>query len=260
MIKFFRKIRFNLIKTGKTGRYFKYAIGEIILVVIGILIALQINNWNESVKEKKLENQYYCRILEDLTQDHETIIQQIQSSEPRIKATNQALRLLQDGRPKKGEIGDAIGLSIRGIYSDFQPSNAAFEDLKSGANLNIISDKSIIKALNNYFNRVTVIKSIININAENAVNIYFANDQNFLNGKLETQIDSDRLKPMLDKDVYDRLQADQNGLISEEMRARLYNETFSYLSANARQIELQKSILDEINKVIALVEPKCIPL
>ena len=47
MIKFFRKIRYNLIETGKTGKYFKYAIGEIILVVIGILIALQINNWNE---------------------------------------------------------------------------------------------------------------------------------------------------------------------------------------------------------------------
>ena len=47
MIKFFRKIRQNLLSKGKTGKYFKYAIGEIILVVIGILIALQINNWND---------------------------------------------------------------------------------------------------------------------------------------------------------------------------------------------------------------------
>jgi hypothetical protein len=260
MIKFFRNIRKKLIDQSKARNYALYAIGEILLVVIGILIALQINNWNETVKEKKLEAQYYCRILEDLTQDQETMLQQIQGSEPRIKATNQALRLLQEGRPKKGEIGLAIGLSIRGIYSDFQPSNAAFEDLKSGANLNIISDKSIIKALNNYFNRVTVIKSIINVNAQNAVNVYFANDQNFLNGKLETQIDTDRLKGTLERDVYDGLRADRNGVISEEMRTRLYNETFSYLSANARQIELQKSILDEINKVISLVEPKCVTL
>ncbi|RIA09057.1 hypothetical protein OE09_0885 [Flavobacteriaceae bacterium MAR_2010_72] len=47
MIKFFRKIRYNLMETGKTGKYLKYAIGEIILVVIGILIALSINNWNQ---------------------------------------------------------------------------------------------------------------------------------------------------------------------------------------------------------------------
>jgi len=47
MIQFFRKLRQNLIAEGKTGRYFKYARGEIVLVVIGILIALQINNWNQ---------------------------------------------------------------------------------------------------------------------------------------------------------------------------------------------------------------------
>lgn len=50
MIKFFRISRRALMETGKTTRYFKYAIGEIILVVIGILIALQINNWNENRK------------------------------------------------------------------------------------------------------------------------------------------------------------------------------------------------------------------
>ena len=50
MIKFFRKIRQNLIMENKKGKYFKYAIGEIILVVVGILIALSINNWNEKRK------------------------------------------------------------------------------------------------------------------------------------------------------------------------------------------------------------------
>lgn len=50
MIKFFRRIRQNLLIENKTGNYFKYAIGEIILVVIGILIALSINSWNESRK------------------------------------------------------------------------------------------------------------------------------------------------------------------------------------------------------------------
>ncbi|HAT67789.1 MAG TPA: hypothetical protein DCS66_24850, partial [Flavobacteriaceae bacterium] len=66
MIKFFRKIRQNLISQGKTAKYLKYAIGEIALVVIGILIALQINNWNETRKEKKVETVILSILLEDL--------------------------------------------------------------------------------------------------------------------------------------------------------------------------------------------------
>ena len=53
MIKFFRQIRKTLINQNNMGKYFKYAIGEILLVVIGILIALQINIWNEQKKEQK---------------------------------------------------------------------------------------------------------------------------------------------------------------------------------------------------------------
>jgi len=55
MIKFFRHIRKSLLMENKTSKYFKYAIGEIVLVVIGILIALQINNWNEESKNKTFE-------------------------------------------------------------------------------------------------------------------------------------------------------------------------------------------------------------
>ena len=54
MIKFFRHIRQDLMSKNKTSKYLKYAIGEILLVVIGILIALQINNWNQN-RISKLE-------------------------------------------------------------------------------------------------------------------------------------------------------------------------------------------------------------
>ena len=54
MIKFFRRIRFDLMEKNKTGKYLKYAIGEIILVVIGILIAIQLNEWrNDSINTKQ---------------------------------------------------------------------------------------------------------------------------------------------------------------------------------------------------------------
>ena len=69
MIKFFRKIRYNLMSENKTAKYFKYAIGEIILVVIGILIALQINNWNEKQKDIEKEQQILLSLREEFKQN-----------------------------------------------------------------------------------------------------------------------------------------------------------------------------------------------
>lgn len=69
MIKFLRKIRHNLILEGKTTAYFKYAIGEIVLVVIGILIALQINNWNEKRKNSEQLQGYLNGISKNIQSD-----------------------------------------------------------------------------------------------------------------------------------------------------------------------------------------------
>ncbi|MEM6895678.1 MAG: DUF6090 family protein, partial [Bacteroidota bacterium] len=69
MIKFFKKIRQNLLYERKTGKYLKYAVGEIILVVIGILIALKINNWNESNKKRNLKKEYVVSLKTDLVKD-----------------------------------------------------------------------------------------------------------------------------------------------------------------------------------------------
>lgn len=69
MIKFFRRIRFDLMENNKTSKYFKYAIGEIVLVVIGILIALQINNWNE----QRLRRSEELTLLFDIQRNLETM-------------------------------------------------------------------------------------------------------------------------------------------------------------------------------------------
>ncbi|MGB5701083.1 DUF6090 family protein [Muriicola sp.] len=71
MIKFFRKIRQKLLSENKIGKYLTYAIGEIVLVVIGILIALQINNWNENRKQQIKLQQIYHEILADLKRERD---------------------------------------------------------------------------------------------------------------------------------------------------------------------------------------------
>ncbi|WP_411767609.1 DUF6090 family protein [Winogradskyella sp. A3E31] len=71
MIKFFRKIRQKLLTENKFSKYLFYAIGEIVLVVIGILIALQINNWNENRKQQIKLQQIYHEILADLKRERD---------------------------------------------------------------------------------------------------------------------------------------------------------------------------------------------
>ncbi|WP_445732333.1 DUF6090 family protein [Mariniflexile sp.] len=73
MIKIFRNIRKNLLAEGKTSKYLKYAIGEIILVVIGILIALSINNWNQE-RILKIEEEGIVRNIHNEYLQNKTII------------------------------------------------------------------------------------------------------------------------------------------------------------------------------------------
>ena len=69
MLRFFRNIRQKLAAENKVMAYLRYAIGEILLVMIGILLALQVNNWNEKRKQSELETVYISRLVSDIQQD-----------------------------------------------------------------------------------------------------------------------------------------------------------------------------------------------
>ncbi|MDW5290580.1 DUF6090 family protein [Formosa sp. PL04] len=92
MIKFFRKIRQNLLSEGKTASYFKYAIGEIVLIVIGILIALQINSWNQDRQDRKQEQQILSQLLKEYSNNLNQIEQKI---DIRNDILNSSLKLLK---------------------------------------------------------------------------------------------------------------------------------------------------------------------
>ncbi len=104
MIKFFRKIRQNLLSEGKTGKYFKYAIGEIVLVVIGILIALQINNWNENRKLEAKTQNYYQQLLEDLYKDKAFAKSTIKKFERQRETYQDYLKIFDDSKLSANEM------------------------------------------------------------------------------------------------------------------------------------------------------------
>ena len=89
MINYFRKIRQNLLMENKTGKYFKYAIGEIFLVVIGILIALQINDWNQQSKDSTTEQVILKRLQKEYILNKEQL-------EDKIAIRNRIIRNCKD--------------------------------------------------------------------------------------------------------------------------------------------------------------------
>ena len=157
MIKFFRHIRKSLIEKNQMGKYFKYAIGEILLVVIGILIALQINNWNEQRKTRQSEVSYLKSIKTDLEGDKQTIQYIINTTKVRIDAYEKLISQLKafdtitDSRPLFNLMRDHVG------FVDLKVQDHTIETLKNSGNIEIIRSKPIRRAIQIYYDTVEVI-------------------------------------------------------------------------------------------------------
>ena len=105
MLKFFRKIRQNLLAEGKTGKYLKYAIGEIVLVMVGILLALQVNNWNDKQKLISHERELLENVLENIKTDSISIDSVISASN-KILEVHQNLINLNKRQISENEVGN----------------------------------------------------------------------------------------------------------------------------------------------------------
>ncbi|MCB0465121.1 MAG: hypothetical protein KDC78_05515 [Aequorivita sp.] len=144
MIKLFRNIRKNLLKEGKTTNYLKYAIGEIILVVIGILIALSINNWNQNRKDANEGKAVLESLLENLSvakkQSEELI-----SEEDTLKVRLIRILRIDSNHPSTNAslIPDSIFVSAVWDLNSDQPTFNAYNNLKNTNKLSLIKSKKI---------------------------------------------------------------------------------------------------------------------
>jgi len=142
MIKIFRNIRKTLIKEGKTTNYLKYAIGEIVLVVIGILIALQINNWNEYRKDRNDERMALIELYQSLRTEHEILIPGLVG---RGKTSQHGINAFMDLREHNESISDSVFDKLwtevnTGAYFSYEAG--PFESIKNRG-LNLITNDSL---------------------------------------------------------------------------------------------------------------------
>lgn len=148
MIKFFRRIRQSLLSENKFSKYLLYAIGEIILVVLGILIALQINNNNEGKKQRKEELHYLKNIKTDLQLNIAHLDSYISSRETAIASANSIIEHYE-GKPI--EDLETFNIQTVNIYTwkKFSQINNTFQELMNSGKLALISNDSIKSVLLN---------------------------------------------------------------------------------------------------------------
>ncbi len=147
MIKFFRRIRQRLLSENKFSKYLLYAIGEIVLVVIGILIALQINNWNEHKKEQEFEKEILEQIRANLIKDKLTL-ESIQANFEKAMSSTDKILNASWTQEEKDSVQYWLGDVIQ--FDRFQPLTNAYEVAKSKG-LGLISNKQLRFLIGTYY-------------------------------------------------------------------------------------------------------------
>lgn len=155
MISFFRHIRQKLLSQNRVTRYLVYALGEIFLVVIGILIALQVNNWNENRKTLKKEQASLIKIAQNLEEDIELL----------QKIIHEDSIIFENLSKISEQIMGANSIDDLNLYGSdrfrvelFYPNQTAFENLLSSGQIEIIQNDSLTQRIQLYYRSIKIIQ------------------------------------------------------------------------------------------------------
>lgn len=188
-MKIFRKIRRKLLSESKfgkpaspAGRYFMYAIGEIVLVVIGILIALQIDNWNQTQKDKNTLKEYLVKIkshtIEDLYKLDSISRGRTQIAELCKKARTSILDKTED---ENLILFMSSGFAFADLY--FKPNTGGYEALKNSEYFGKINNTPLDSLLTRYNSLIEEIAA-----SENSYNEYAKSQQAYLSTQFDRSL------------------------------------------------------------------------
>ena len=246
MLKFFRRIRQKLLAEGKTGRYLQYAFGEILLVVLGILIALQINNWNENRKSIKQEKTYYCKLAEDFQADITNIDSSMVTIDKRLESTERLLTNLLKNQPDKAVLLEDFISTFR--YYKYIPTKAAIVDITSSGKLEKLADQNLKTRVLNHYTQQDNALNIIDINYDAVVERLFSlekfADLGFQEIPQYQNFYSEELQKLLSSTDWHRNPNDE-----------IYIKVKDIMILNVIQLEREKQLLHQIkDDAIALNE------
>jgi len=257
MIKFFRGIRHKLLSENNTGKYLKYAIGEIVLVVIGILVALSINNWNEERKDQLRLKNHYMELLNELNNDRNSLKEIIEYVREINNNTFEISEFINSSQTKTDTTKIADDLLDAEAYIFFSVSKSAYTTLLSSGDIQLIENTQLKNALSIYHDVTNWEWTAHNGNLKFIIEKYAYTIHKFLPPLLYRDyyisIFSDNLKnetfktyttPKKPKIEWERLKNDEEfgDIISQLIAYRVY------------QLNFYNQLLDIINSMIDLIQ------
>jgi len=235
MIKFFRHIRRKLLEEGKLGKYLKYAIGEIVLVVIGILIALQINNWNIKKTEQTKIKEYAQSLIQDLEEDISMSNMRLLQTIRIANRIDSLSHLSKNNKIEDISNLDFVCLSWNLLYMPYSWNRVTLEQLKSSGSLQYIKDVTLIKKIGEY----------------DAFTQHL--DEDYLNDKAKTE-DAIELLNKVTNNNYSNIDGFRNNVLFKTNDLKY--EEFSYflepeyLKAKSYNLKLITQDINDVNRAI----------
>ena len=251
MIKLFRKVRQSLLEENKLKKYFKYAVGEIILVVIGILIALQLNNYNSHLKQLELEQE----ALKNLKIDFDFNRTELQRCIDALKKNREdCIVILQHtGERFTDEFKIDIYLPAATSSELFQPQNGSLMDLMNSGRLGVIRNTQLRNRLSTWLPLLDRLRERENLSVEFDNNIirYVFKHGSWLNAD---EVEDNELITALNLPP-SGFKANNNDMLqSIEFENIIENQIIFYTLMLDRQEECMENLIEIIDLLDAEIE------
>jgi hypothetical protein len=193
MLTVLRKIRRELVSGGKLRKYIFYAFGEIVLVVIGILIALQINSWNDRRLERLESIKVHQSVKQQISEDREALMDMKQYNGERSKAYKHANQIIAEKDFSRVDSLAMIAMSLA-QYSDFHRDASAYKNLATSGQIEYISNPEITNTLQHLDLSYTFINNLESMHWDMIIHN--------LSPELRSVVNYNTFKPVLPERLY----------------------------------------------------------
>ncbi|MFT5386468.1 MAG: hypothetical protein ACI8VT_001423 [Saprospiraceae bacterium] len=164
-MKIFRKIRQILISEGKVKRYLLYAIGEILLVMIGILLAFSVSNWNENQVKRNTELRHYKNVRDQIIGDKKAIAEKMEHNDRLLNQFVYGSQIIETNDQSLIDTLGRIAIKLTD-YSDFDRKGNIYETFVNSGEIKILNNQKIVAGLRRLEEKYIYINRMENIHFE----------------------------------------------------------------------------------------------